>query len=409
LETLAGKTNRKSLAVVNFNPTTSHFLHLTSMSSLGADSGTCTPISELYNDSLCDYVWAGKKKPFTPISVDLRVRLRASYGVNYEVIAGWKKRHVLIFADPSGLFCINIESDTNISKDQQTVWARNIEQEYPVGQEFIIELYNDHYNALIQERLAPEECSKFGIVNPFILTLPRPTFSTDAHGATTLDDHTAWPHIMNTALLQEVSLPGQAPGVYCVPDIQAFENARENTSFTMIVNILHVERRELLASPSKESAPRQTKPLFTIKFNDIYLPGTAPFKSLNIFGNSSPDLVAAVTQLATSGMTPTTALFTSVIKRTGYLNATPATRVTALPDQPARNLFAPSALSDFTFTRLDNVARDNQQVRQSGGMASTLATARFSPAALATAKRSPSKYGSPASKRKLTFQQNANS
>ena len=355
-------------------------------------------VAALFNDDLSEYKWTVKKsngegkKVSVPQSLELRVRLRAHYATNFDDPQhGWRKRYGLVFADSSSILTFNMDSvpGDHISKDEQYAFASRMEAEFPEGEEYIVELFHDHYLALREMALDPQDAVKYGTLQPYILQLRRPTFHQQDDATTRVEDE-AWPHVHRLKNIPEASWPtNPAVPEFPVPDLSSSYERPTAAIFSFIAHVLRVENRQQDSSPAQQVPGRNSTPAYTIKFVDITAPAAGVLKTINIFFNENTVLLHGI--LSMSRTCPAVAVFTGFSRNDKYISSTSSSRVRHLqPNDDIDDLFM-GQLSDQTHKTIARHLQDDAHVAQ--GKRSTIASpSRPTPAPLLKATKSPSKY-----------------
>jgi len=356
-------------------------------------------LGDLFNEKVSEYKWSRKvqgpdgKKTAMPQSLELRVRLRSHYATNFDDPEhGWRKRYGLIFADTTSLLTFNMDSTpgVNISKEDQYSFASRMETEFPEGQEYILELFQDHYNALKEMPLDPQDALKYGTLQPYILQLRRPTFSkpTSANSEIVREEDAAWPYIHRLTNIPEASWPSNPPvPLFALPDICSTFERVTGSIFSFIGHVVRVENRQQDSSPAQQG--RSSTPAYTIKFVDITAPAAGVLKTINIFPNANTPLLHGL--LSISRTCPAVAVFTGFSRTEKYVSSTPSSRVThLLSDADIDDLFH-TQLSDVTKATILRHLEDDVHVRN-GRSSSILSPSRPTPPPLLQATKSPSKY-----------------
>jgi hypothetical protein len=352
-------------------------------------------LNDLFNDSLSEYKWTTKKtvdgvRTVMQQSLELRVRLRSHYATNFDDPQhGWRKRYGLVFADNKSLLTFNMDSmpGENISKDDQYIFATRMEAEFPEGEEYIIELYKDHYSALRDMPLDPHDATKYGTLQPYILQLRRPTFSRPDEAIVREEDG-AWPHVHRLKNIPEDSWPAN-PAVpeVTVPDLSSTHERPTAAIFSFIAHVTRVENRHLDNSPAQQG--RNSTPAYTIKFIDITAPAAAVLKTINIFSNANTLLLHGV--LSLSLKCPGVAVFTGFSRNDKYVSTTSSSRVRQLETADDIEELFQEQISELTKAAIKRFLQDDANVQQ--GRRSTLdSPSRPTPPPLLKATKSPSKY-----------------
>ena len=356
-------------------------------------------LANLYDDSLTEYIWSRKekgpdgKRTMVPQSLELRVRLRSHYATNFDDPEhGWRKRYGLVFADTTSLLTFNMDSmpGVNISKEDQYSFASHMEGQFPEGEEYILELFQDHYNALKEFPLDPQDALKYGTLQPYILQLHRPTFSkpTSANADIVRQDDQAWPYIHRLSDIPEASRPSnpEVP-LFAVPDLWSTFERVTGAIFSFIGHVIRVENRQQDNSPAQQG--KNNTPAYTIKFVYITAPAIQVLKTINIFPNANTVLLHGL--LSVSRKCPAVAVFTGFSRNDKYISSTPTSRVRHLQTNADVEELFQDQLSDVTKAAILRHLEDDAQVR-SGKCSSILSPSRPAPLPLLQAAKSPSRY-----------------
>ena len=352
-------------------------------------------LGHLFDDSLSGYKWTTKKtvdgvKIVVQQSLELRVRLRSHYATNFDDPQhGWRKRYGLVFADHKSLLTFNMDSmpGENISKDDQYIFASRMEAEFPEGEEYIIELYKDHYSAIRDTPLDPQDATKYGTLQPYILQLRRPTFS-QSHDSIVREEDGAWPHVHRLKNIPEESWPANyaVPG-FTVPDLSSTYERPTAAIFSFIAHVIRVENRQQENSPATPA--RNSTPAYTIKFIDITAPAAGVLKTINIFSNANTVLLHGI--LSLSRKCPGVAVFTGFSRNDKYVSTTSSSRVRQLETDADIDELFQEQITDVTKATITRFLQDDAHVQQ--GRRSTLdSPSRPTPPPLLKATKSPSKY-----------------
>ena len=306
-------------------------------------------LADLFNDNLSEYKWscealhliADRRGYFNDVrtavaqSLELRVRLRSHYATNFEDQEhGWRKRYGLVFADTTSLLTFNMDSTPGqiISKNEQYSFAQRMKTEFPEGKEYIIELFQDHYTALKEMALDPEDAVKYGTLQPYILQLRRPTFCTPTANTTDIVrvDDAAWPYVHRLNDLREVFWPAHpAVPLLTIPDLSTTFGRVTGSIISFIGHVVRVEHRKQDNSTAQER--RNSTPAFTIKFVDIALKVEEVLQSINIFSNANTVLLHGL--LSISRACPAVAVFTGFSRNDQYISSTSSSRVQHLESE----------------------------------------------------------------------------
>ena len=356
-------------------------------------------VADLFNDTLTPFKWTKKKtvqdgtKIVVPQPLELRVRLRSHYATNFDDPEhGWRKRYGLVFADTTSLLTFNMDSTPgdNISKDEQYTFASRMEAEFPEGEEYLLELFQDHVTALREMPLDPQDAVKYGTLQPYILQLRRPIFAQQDNGIQRNED-AAWPYIhLLTKIPEEYLPPNPAVPMFTVPDLRSTHETPTVAIFSFIAHVIRVENRHQDNSPAQQG--RNSTPAYTIKFVDITAPAAGVLKTINIFSNANTILLHGI--LSLSRVCPAVAVFTGFSRNDKYVSSTSSSRVRHLQTGADIDELFEEQLSEVTKATIVRHMLDDAHVQQ-GKRSTLMSPTRPSPSLLLTATKSPSKYAVP--------------
>jgi hypothetical protein len=346
-------------------------------------------LADLFNNKLSGYPWNTRKggadgnRTAVEQSLELRVRLRSHYATNFDDQKhGLRKRYGLVFADTTSLLTFNMDSTPghNITKHEQSSFASRMKTQFPEGKEYIIELFQDHYTALKTMALDPQDAVKYGTLQPYILQLRRPIFTTPISNTTDIlrVHDAAWPYIQP---LNEIWPSNPPIPRFTIPDLGSTIGRVTGSIFSFIGYVIRVENRKQAFSPEHQAT--KSTPPYKIIFVDVTELITGE-QTINIYSNANTVLLRGV--LSMSRACPAVAVFTGFSRNEQFISSTSSSRVRHLDSEADIEDLFQDQLSDVTKASIIRHLRDDVHVRHTRCSSILIKTTSLNQASTSTRK-----------------------
>jgi hypothetical protein len=211
--------------------------------------------------------------------------------------------------------------------------------------------------------LDPQDAVKYGTLQPYILQLRRPTFSTLISNTTDIVrvEDAAWPYIHPLNEITEVFWPSN-PAVpqFTIPDLSSTFGRVTGSIYSFIGHVIRVENRKQDISPAQQGT--NSTPAYKIIFVDITALITGEMlQTINIYSNANTVLLRGL--LSMSRACPAVAVFTGFSRNDKFISSTSSSRVQHLETEADIEDLFQEQLSDVTKASIVRHLRDDVHVR----------------------------------------------